>query len=109
METHQANSVHTVSIDETGELAIIDVGGSDAHSQAVGLNIDGVGGAEAAYAIDLGERDADGNPVWFDETEYDATDRVRDAWRQAQRYLRIRVTSAAPADSDARLYVSRGA
>lgn len=103
------NSIETVAIDSTGELAHFRITGPmDDDPPTVGLNIDG--DASASYAVDVGSRNDDADPItWFtDEATYSSTTDVSDAWIQTETYMRIRVTSAATAGSEATLYVAKG-
>jgi|GEM_PF-7106711 hypothetical protein len=101
------NQAHTVPIDETGDIATIDVKDSQAHDETIGLNIDG--DADAAYAVDVGGPNGDGGIEWFsDEVTYGLTSRVSDGWVQAEKYVRVRVTDPATTGSEATLYLARG-
>lgn len=97
---------HEVSIDSTGEIARFDLGDSPSQAHVVSLNLEAA--ATASYAVDVGVRDGDG-VRWFEgEATYADTDAISDAWEQADRYLRVRVTSAAAADETATIAVSTG-
>ena len=104
------NRLLSKAIDATGELAVFEIREDvDPDSKHVGLNIDG--GEAASYAVDVGAPDGDGNVVWIsqNEAEYTDTADVSDGWRQTEKYMRIRVTTAAPtAGTTADVYVSRG-
>lgn len=103
------DSVHTVPIDATGEVATFEISGDWDPAYTIGLNVDG--DEAASYAVDLGGKDHNDDTItWFtDETEYDSTARISDAWIQAEEWLRVRVTTAAAtAGSEATIYVARG-
>lgn len=103
----EVNEAHTVSIDATGEVATFDTEESRAHDKTIGLNIDGDDTAD--YEIDIGGPDGSGGITWFTgEVTYSSTAEVRDGWQQAERYVRIRVTTAASAGSEATIYLARG-
>lgn len=103
----EVNETHTVSIDSTGEVATFDVKESHAHDETIGLNIDGTEATD--YAVDLGGPDGNGGITWFTgEVTYSSTAEVRDGWQQAEKYIRIRVTTAASSGSEATIYLARG-
>lgn len=106
------DTVHTVSIDETGELARFQVSGDWDTEMAIGLNISSdTDGVTASYAVDLGGSNVgDGEPTWVaeDEATYTGVESVSDGWYQTEEWLRVRVTDAAAAGEEATLYVSRG-
>lgn len=109
MAQEATNSIETLPIDSTGELAHFRITNPmDDDPPTVGLNIDG--DEAASYAVDVGGRNNESDPItWFtDEATYSSTSRVSDAWIQTETFMRIRVTSAASAGSEATLYVAQG-
>lgn len=101
------NTVNTVSIDSTGEIATFHLSDTDEPAHTIGLNLDG--DEAASYAVDLGAQDSGESTTWFtDEVTYDSVSQIRDGWVQAEERLRIRVTTAASAGSEATLYLARG-
>lgn len=101
------NSLETLPIDSTGELAHFKVTGPlDDDPATIGLNIDGTD--TASYAVDVGAKWDDGTFKWFtDELTFSSTSSVSRGWTQAEPYLRIRVTSAGAAGSEATVYVAK--
>lgn len=101
------NSVQTVSIDATGEVATYEISGTHPPAQTIGLNID----ADEAIdlAVDLGVDDESTDTItWFDDAvTYTGTATIRDAWVQAEEWIRIRVTTAGTAGSQATIYLAR--
>lgn len=108
MPEFSVNTVQTVPIDATGEVATYEISSTWASAKTVGLNID------ADEAIDVsvdigGENASDGTKTWFtDEVTYLSTDTIRDSWVQAEEWLRIRITTAASDGSEATVYIARG-
>lgn len=104
------NRLLTKAIDATGELAVFQIrANTDPDAKHIGLNIDG--DEAASYAVDVGAPDGEGGVRWISQNEAEYTDSasVSDGWRQTEKYLRIRVTTAAATTgSSADLYVSRG-
>lgn len=92
------NQLHTVAIDSTGEVARLSV------ADRVGLNIEGT--ASASYSVDIGVETSDGFRWFTDEATYSSTADVSDGWQQAEPLVRIRVTSAATAGSEADILVA---
>lgn len=101
------NKVRQISIDEEDSF-VFEVKDTWTHSKRVSLKIDG--DEAASYAVDLGvESEGSDEIEWFDdEVTYDSKADINDQWAQAERYLRLRITDPASADSDARLSVSTG-
>jgi len=85
----------TVSIDSTGEVLEVDTGGD----KAVAVNIEG--DATADYALDVGP---DGS-VYFDNEETYSGTSISDTFRLPDRYLRLRVTTAASSTDEATITV----
>lgn len=102
------NNTETVPIDGTGEIARYEVSTPSGGAPTIGLNIDG--DDVASYAVDVGGSDSDDEAtVWFnDEVTYTDVSSVSDGWVQAEEWVRIRVTSAATAGSEAVVYLARG-
>ena len=97
---HQSDIETNVPIDSTGEIFETTV----KLSKLVSVNIDAT--AEADYALDVSP---DGDTYFNAEAEYlssnmDTTD-VRDTFDVTDRYLRLRVTSAAGAGETATVVV----
>ncbi|WEL29842.1 hypothetical protein [Haloferax volcanii] len=109
--TRQDDTVYTgVAIDETGVAT--DEEGNDLilkveDLRAVGIDINA--NEEASYAIDTGPA-ADDWPAErtteYLKAEMDTTD-VSDAFVVIPRYLRVRVTEAAPNGETATIYIAR--
>lgn len=97
---------HTVGIDSTGEVATFDLGDAPSQGHVVSLNIDGTTAAD--YAVDIGVRDGDGGTKWYTDEETYSASAISDAWKQSDRFLRLRVTSAAGAGDTADIAVSAG-
>jgi hypothetical protein len=92
---YQRATTETADISSTGTLLVVEVIGDC----LVSVNIDG--DETADYALDVS---ADNNN-WFEAEEtYSGTD-IRDTFRVGDRYLRLRVTTSASANDDARLTV----
>lgn len=108
MAEHSVNTIQTVSIDSTGEVAAYEAKGSWGTEKTIGLNIDATEAVD--WAVDIGGEDESTETVtWFtDAVTYASTDTVRDSWVQAEEWLRIRVTTAGSAGSEATIYLARG-
>jgi len=88
---HVERVINSAPIDQTGEVATVSIG----DSLMMSLNINGDNTAD--YALDVSSN----GDTWFDAEEtYTGTD-IRDAFDITDRYVRLRVTSAATADSTA--------
>lgn len=102
------NNVQTVSIDATGEVATYEISGTHPPAQTIGLNIDADEAIDLSVDVGVDDRST-GTITWFDDAvTYTSTSTVRDAWVQAEEWLRIRVTTAGTAGSEATIYLARG-
>lgn len=103
------NQSQTIPIDDTGEVARVNLEEVGRPAWLIGLSLDDADAA-ASYAVDLGVPDGSGGVDWVatDEVTYSSVTEISDTWDQPERYLRVRVTSAASTDDTARLTVSAG-
>lgn len=103
------NSLHEIDIDEVGEVAYFDVLRDEESGSIVGVNLEA--DATASYRVDVGFSTENGIEYFSDTAEetYNDTQSISDSWMQAERFLKIEVTSAAPAGETAKLYVAAGA
>jgi len=85
-----------VAIDSTGEV----VSTSIQESVLVGVEI--AADDTADYALDVSP---DGNTYFEAEATYTDTDEVRDVFELSDRYIKIRVTTAASANSTADIFI----
>lgn len=92
--SHQTTA-KTVGIDTTGEKIEVDTEGK----KTVAVNIEG--DASADYALDVGP---DGNTYFDDEETYSGTS-ISDTFILPDRYLRIRVTTAAGGSDQATITI----
>ncbi|MDS0258568.1 hypothetical protein NDI56_03975 [Haloarcula sp. S1CR25-12] len=104
MKLNLRQDEHTVTdapIDETGEIARVEVPGD----RLVSINIEA--SADASYAVDVAAGKSPGTDDWFegevvyDQADVDDAQDIRDAFILGDRYLRIRVTDAAGAGETA--------
>jgi hypothetical protein len=109
MPEYSPNTVQTVGIDVTGEIASYEISGTWGPAQTIGLNIDANEAID--LSVDLGaQNEADESITWFDDAvTYSQVTSVRDGWVQAEEWIRLRVTTAAAtAGSEATVYLARG-
>lgn len=112
-EFQKPDRVHTLPIDEAGELIRVGVTSGHQYGEAATVELAIDGDAAADYHVEFGAQLADDRQSrhWFrvpGDYEYTATDSVEDAWVQARQYVRIMVDSPAPADSEARVVIAYG-